>query len=657
MESSHDDRYPKVFEPVDVGSLHLRNRIFIPGHTTNLAEDFLPSDRHVAYFTERARGGVGMIIVGAIRVHSTSVGRAGGLTAIDERVIPGFSKIVTAVHDQGAAVLAQITHSGRHSDNVFLREVAWGPSAVPWTTMGHVPHEMTVGEIAEVVGAFVRAAEFMREAEFDGLEVHLGHGHLLHQFLSPASNRRIDRYGGSQEGRMRFASEVLAAVFDAVGKDLVIGVRVSGDEFVEGGLDAEASRQIVSTLVARHPIQFVNVSLSAYTRPSIGLHVADMNYGPTPFVDLAYAVRDAVPDVPVFAACRFTDLGLAEAVLATNRIDLVGMVRAHIADPHILSKTREGRADQIRPCVSCNFCIGQIAVHRPITCMMNPTVGRESEWSVDIPKADVRRKVLIVGGGPSGLEAARVAAERGHSVRLWEKQAELGGQVLTGRNGHGRSDLAKLVKYMARELSRLGVTIELGRTVESGDIIRLEPDVVVIATGSSAGQFDIEGWGPVPAGEEILADTGMRELVVGKHVVVVDLVGNWTSASVLETLANAGAAVTCLVPSATLLPGINEYSHMTYVDRLGRAGVTFRLLRRPISFREGDLVTADTLTGNADTIQGVDMIVACSARQADASLHADLDGKIDSVRVVGDALAPRTLLEAVFEGHRVGRNI
>ncbi|GIW06097.1 MAG: oxidoreductase [Dehalococcoidia bacterium] len=645
--------YPHVFSPFDVGGVQLKNRIFISGHTTNFGENLLPSEKDVAYHAERAKGGVGLIFTGGIRVHPASVDRAQCIVAYDDRALPRFRRITDAVHEHGIPIFAQILHTGRQTTNVFLRMPSWAPSPVPWSATGAIPHEMTVREMDEVRASFVHAAELLAEAGYDGLEVHFGHGHLLHQFLSPAVNRREDEFGGSIENRLRFPLSVLRAVQQAVGDRLVVGIRVSGDELVPGGLGLEESVDLIARIHHAAPVQFINVSVSAYALPSIGFHVAEMNYGPAPFRHVAYAVRDAVPGVPIFTIVRYTTLAVAEESLATGKVDLVGMTRAHMADPHLIRKTIEGREDEIRPCVSCNFCIGQLSKMVPITCMMNPTVGKEAEWPVDPPRSSRPRRVLVVGGGPAGLEAARLAAECGHRVTLWEASDALGGQLRIGKRGAGRADLGLAIDYFSRQLERLGVEVVLSREATPDRVLAEGADVVILALGSKPTPYAIEGYGPVPAAAEVLA--GDLTAYAGRRGVVVDLLGSWASASVAESLARAGAAVTIVSPGDVLFWDINMYSKATAVDRLVSLGVTTRMYRRPLRYEGGGLVLADVLAGHEERLEDVEWIVGVTANTPQVILARELEGAVPQLVTVGDMRAPRTLLEAIYEGHAAVR--
>ncbi|MDO9524785.1 MAG: FAD-dependent oxidoreductase [Gemmobacter sp.] len=646
-------RYPHVFQPFAIAGVTLRNRVFIPGHTTNFAEDFLPTPRHVAYQRERAQGGVGLIIVEPLRVHRSSLGRAGGLSG-ERAALPGLRAITDVIKTEGVRVFAQITHTGRHGDNFVDRLPPWGPSAVPWTAGGDMPHAMTRSEMVQVLDAFLDTARMVVDAGFEGMEVHLGHGHLLHQFLSPASNIRTDDWGGSFDARLRYPLEVLRAVVAEVGHLVPVGIRVSVDDLMQGGLDQAASLEITRQAAAIPGVAFVNASVAAYQWPSIGHHVADMNYPPHPFLDQTVALRQVIGSLPLLTANRYTSLADAERGLATGAVDMIGMNRAHMADPAVIAKTLAGQEDDIRPCVSGNFCIGQIAVHRPISCMMNPRVGKEEQWPETPPRTATPRRVLVVGGGPAGLEAARVAAQAGHAVTLWERDARLGGALILAGTGYGRGDLHRMRDYLDTQLRRTSAVIVTDKAATAGDICGFGADVVILAIGGQ--EPPLPDWAHgVPTIESALAAdrTGWN----GGSVAILDDSGSWATLSAAETLARAGAAVTVVCRPDSPFWDVNIYSRMTAMERLASLGVRLRPGLGVQATTDGTIAARNKFTGDAETLTGFDRILRATHSIGASDLQDTLERRGQTVRSVGDALAPHSLFEAVHDGHAAGRTV
>jgi 2,4-dienoyl-CoA reductase-like NADH-dependent reductase (Old Yellow Enzyme family)/thioredoxin reductase len=648
--------FPHVFSPFRIGRVELRNRIFVPAHTTNYGVDHLPSERHAHYHAEKARGGAGLIIFEAVRVHPSSIGRAQGVIGYDPLCVTPFRRVAEAVHAHGARLFGQIVHVGRHAEGYFGRTATWGASPIPWAPGGPIPHEMDEEDMAAVIDGHVRSARHLREAGLDGLEVHFGHGHLLQQFMSPASNVRTDGYGGSEENRLRFPLRVLRAVREAMGPEYPVGIRISAEEFMTPGLSLADMQRIVPIIAAAVPIHFVNVSHSAYHASfSLATQMADMHFLRAAFRTLPAGIKAVVPQLPVFAVCRFNRLELAEDVLAAGEADLVGMARAHIADPFLLTKARAGRLDEIRPCIACNQgCIAMIELHQSVTCLMNPTAGREAEWGEGtLTPAPVRRRVLVVGGGPAGLEAARVAALRGHDVTLWERAREVGGQVNVAARIVARSEFTYARTYFEQQCRALKVRLECGVEATADRVVAARPDAVILATGARPKAF------AVPGAARVLTvwDALLEPAEVGAHVAIIEADGNWPGIATAEHLADLGKAVTIITAGSAVGGRVTIYSMLAVRQRFRDKRIRILPLRAVRGAEHGGLLLEDLSTGASERLEDIDTIIAAAGGVAEDGLAHALRGRVPDLRLVGDCVAPRTALEAIFEGHAAGRAV
>ena len=423
--------FPSLFSPVSINGLALRNRIASTPHSDGMAEDGLVTDRLIAYFQAKAAGGAALIMGPAgCAVHPSSPTRAGGLELYRPEAVPGLARLVRTVHDAGAAYIPQLTHWGRRGSSGDRPEPLVAPSAIPEPVSGENPRALGEEEIAMIVAAYAETARRAQEAGADGVDIVAFANHLPDQFWSPLSNRRSDRYGGTLDNRMRFSVEVLEAIRRAVGRAFVVGVRISGDEFIEGGLGPRELQEIAGRLARTGLLDYLSVSGGAGMTPWAQAAVVPGHWWPQGcYAGYAKAMREIAGGLPILYAGRVVRPEMAERLLADGACDLVAMTRAILADPELPNKARDGRLDEIRHCVGANVCIGRRYGHyQPVACIYNPSAGREREMEPLAPARPPRR-IAVVGGGPAGLEVARVAAARGHRVTLFEAASDVGGHV------------------------------------------------------------------------------------------------------------------------------------------------------------------------------------------------------------------------------------
>jgi 2,4-dienoyl-CoA reductase (NADPH2) len=633
--------FPHLFAPGEIGGLAITNRIVQPPMGTGMIEGGRVTDREVAFLEERARGGAGLVITGAAAVHPTTLFPVRIMVeAYDDDAVESIRRRVEAVQRHGARIFGQIAHLGRESPGGITEAVPLAPSAVPSPRDPGIPHEMTAADIRMIVDAFGKSAENFKAAGYDGVEIHGAHGYLVAQFLSRASNLRGDAYrGDTLDGRMRLLIEIVEEIRGRCGETYPLGVRLSGDEETRDGLTPDDTRRIVEALQSAAPVDYLSI-----TAGMRGAYVKDTSYAEGFALGFAAAVKQDV-DVPVIGVGRIRFPALAERALADGLVDFVAVGRGVIADPEWVTKVREGRPGEIRPCVGIvQDCR---AAHGIVACAVNARAGRESAWGPPRGSSAVRR-VVIAGGGPGGLEAARVAAESGHEVVLYERSDVVGGQLRVAAAGPTRGELLDFVAYLERELARLGVDVRLEVAATKEAILADAPELVVAATGAAPlpPAFPVDG-----ANVMTIWDVLGRTVDVPKRVVVVDdAVGFWHGVSAAEFLAARGADVELLTPARAVGLAIPHESIAHVHRRLRGAGVRFHPFTTVAGVDGTTVHVEDTVTGERGELDA-DLVAVKSMLAVQDELVAALEGAVPALVAIGDCAAPRRLSHAVLEAN------
>ena len=661
-------QFASLMSPFKLGHIEVRNRLVDPAHATALAADHRPSSRLVAFHAARARGGVGLIIMENSRVHPTSAGGGSAMEAWNQDNIPHYKTVADAVHSHGAKILAQLIHMGRNANSMDTLMPVWAPSAntIPWANpsgSNEVPHEMTGKEIQELVQWWVRSAFNMKLASIDGVEIHAAHGFLVGQFLSPLTNQRTDEYGGNQKNRTRLALELAHAIRQEVGQDFVVGIRLSADELIPGGITLEHAIETAQLLEEAGDLDYLSISHSVEYAPySLAQQVADMSWPQAAYIHLAEAIKKATKGIPIFGVCRIVDPEVAEDIIASGKADAVCMARAHLADPEIGRKLMEGRRDDIRPCTGSNqSCASRtLGGGRSIGCLVNPEAGREYELGFITP-AENKRAVVVVGGGPAGMEAARVAALRGHQVVLYEKSDRLGGQVNTLVKAPLRKEFGRATEWLEGQIRKLGVEVRLN-TEATADNLPADANAVIVATGSEPAVMEIAGVNGSGSPKVVAVDDVLEERVKverDQRVVLLDDEGTYKAGSVTEFLADRGAEVHYVTGSGSVAKGLHSSSQVPLVRRLQKKGIAFHLERWVKAVDGNTLSLSETYGEDAETIQGVDLVVTAGPNRPVTQLYEALKADNGSIELiaVGDCVTPRSTVEAIREGYMAARTL
>jgi 2,4-dienoyl-CoA reductase (NADPH2) len=647
--------YRYLWTPLELGPVTTRNRLVFSAHLTNYARDGRPTDQHAAYYAARAAGGAGLIITEEHSTHPTDWPYEKLIHGFHRDVIPGYRKITDAVHRHRTPIFAQINHNGGQASSMFSRLPVWAPSAVADPLFREVPKAVDRAEIEEIVAGYALVAEHCAEGGFDGIELQCSHSSIVRGFLSPATNRRTDEYGGSLENRTRLLTQIVAAVRHVIGNRLALGVRLCGDELIEGGTTIDDAVEIAKIVEATGHVDYINTSIGVATA-SLFMIEASMHIPPGYAMFIPSAFRKAV-DLPVVGVGRFKDPLQAERALDEGHCDLVGVVRGQIADADFAAKARAGATDEIRLCLSCNQeCVGRMGLNRWLGCIENPRTGRESEGVGTVAITARPKQVMVVGAGPAGLQAAIAAARNGHRVTVYEKEPQAGGQVRLAASVPNRAEFGDMIRNQLAECRRLGVTIEHGIGVWPGFVTERAPDHVIVATGAEAQR---PWWVPGDASNvldvrEVLSGSAEHGPDTGDTVVVVDEIGFHHATSVAELLADRGCRVEIVTPGMVVGQDLGITLDMeNWWMRAGAKGIVQSTDLVPMGLAGSELTLLHHPTG-ANQTRHLDWLVLAIPANPVEWLYHDLVAAGVSVERVGDCVAPRRAHAAIVEGERAG---
>ena len=645
-----------LFSPLKVGTMTVQNRIVFSAHLTNFAEDYMPTDRHAYYYRERARGGVGLVITEEHSVHPTDHPYEKLIHAFNPAVLPGYRRITEMVHAEGVPILAQINHNGGQSSGMFTRLPAWAPSAIADPLFREVPKAVEYEDIQQIIEGYATVAGYTKRGGFDGVELQCSHSSIVRQFLSRSTNKRDDEYGGSLENRARLLREIIGAIRLAVGRDYVLSVRLCGDELIRDGITIDETVDLARILERDRLIDCINTSIGTATQ-TLYMIEASMRIPPNYAMFIPSAIRKAV-HLPVIGVGRVKDPIQAERILSEGHADLVGIVRAQIADPEFALKARENRAEDIRLCLSCNQeCVGRMGLNRWLGCIETPATGREQLLGAGaLHKVAVPKRVLVAGGGPAGLKAATVAARRGHRVTLLEKEERLGGQIVSAVRVTNRAEFGDIVRNLLREIEQLNVEVQTNTRATPELVLAAKPDAVIVATGSRPDPGSIPGAdGPDVAD---VTDILSGRVTPGKRVLLIDRLGFHEATSCAEFLAEQGCEVE--VVTQTLYVGQDlgvTLDLENWYRQARRLGIRCTPNHSVLGIENRVVTALHNYTSAMVQFPAVDTIVLATHRRADCRLYSALKGKVPELHRIGDCVAPRRAHAAIIEGDKAGRAV
>lgn len=644
--------YPTLFSGTKLGNVTIKNRIMSSAHQTTLVENHLPTDDFIAYHTERAKGGVGLIVMEAHGVHQTGLNTPFAIDASNPEIINIHKQTAKNVHKYGAKLFAQLIHHGREAYISEDNDDVVAPSAVPTERFHIIPRVLEDEEIEEIIDGFVQSALHLQEAGLDGVEFAGSHAYLFEQFWSAKVNKRNDKWGGSFENRMRFTREVIRRVREAVGEDFVLGMRMSLDSIDEVGTSGEDSIKIIQHLQELEILDYWSMVIGSSAT------YKGSSYIVPPSTDSAYELFEGIPrmkevvnDTPIIITSRIYTPEIAEDLMHKYEVDVVGMTRALIADPHFPNKILEGKDEQIIPCIACNQgCIGRYQEHLPIRCTVNPITGREKHYANYVQeKSD--KSFIVVGGGPSGMMTAITLAKASDDVTLYESSNTLGGQLNVMKGSLHSEQVDDWLKYLKSEIKRLGVHVKLNQTVTIEEVKQQEPNAVVVASGAKPlmPDFVSDTNINVYSAWDVLAGNPIQE----KDVVVIDWKGDWPGVEATQLLASQGKQVEIISQTYAVGESLQQYRQNKALEEMDRLHV-----KQTPNFKLADMddstITIEHLFSGRQESRTPEAIVLSVGLDATESLEKfhKLSEHVEGIARIGDAKSPRSLDEAVYEGFK-----
>ncbi|MDQ0704858.1 2,4-dienoyl-CoA reductase-like NADH-dependent reductase (Old Yellow Enzyme family) [Pseudomonas sp. W3I7] len=642
--------FAHLFEPLVLRGKRLKNRIMSSGHDTSMPTDNRVNAQLIAYHRARAEGGVGLIVLQVAGVHDSARYTSHVLMATDDACIDGYRELADICHAQGTVVLSQIFHPGREimESADGLLAVAYSASGVPNERFRVMPRALDQAMIDEIVSGYAAAARRLHQAGIDGVEVVASHGYLPAQFLNPRVNRRTDGYNGVLEQRLRFLREIIAAVRAATDAQFIIGLRISADERDSEGLTESESLEAVQHLQTQ--LDYVHIVAGTSASTGGAVHIVPPMAIAAAYLADAAATFKASLSIPLFVTGRINQPQEAELILARGQADVCGMTRALICDPLMPAKTLDGRAEDVRACIACNqACIGHFHKGLPISCIQHPETGRELHFGKLQPTLK-RRRIMVVGGGPAGMKAAAVAAQRGHDVTLFEASAQLGGQVLLAQLLPRRSEFGGASTNLQREMALAGVRVVRNTRVDRALVVQEQPDHVIIATGAEPYWPAFEQGGDLQVVDawQVLRD----QVTLGRSVVVVDWRCDWIGPGIAERLVRAGHQVQLAVNGTHCGENLPLYVRDQLAGELHRLGIPIIPYARLYGCDDSTVYLQHSASGEPMLLENIDGLVLCQGHQPVDTLGAELAGLVPFDRI-GDCLAPRTAEEAIYEGLKV----